>query len=231
MKESRARSEHFGSPTLAVESKPELALSEAGVARAYKRLAPVYDLLFGQVLEPGRMRMAEIIRALQPASLLEVGVGTGLALAHYPATSRIVGIDLSPEMLARARERARALPDHKITVEYMNAERTSFADATFDCVTLPYVLSVTPRPAELVREIRRVCKPGGTIVVLNHFSGSRFWWLMERASRSAAEHIGFRSDFRYEEQILCHDWQVVSVEPVNLLGLSRLVVVKNRRPG
>ena len=101
-----------------------------------------------------------------------------------------------------ARERARALPDHQITVEYMNAERTSFADGTFDCVTLPYVLSVTPRPAELVREIRRICKP---------------------------DHIGFRSDFRYEEQVLSHDWQVVSVERVNLLGLSRLVVLKNRR--
>ena len=229
MKESRARSEHFGPPGLPVESRPELAISEAGVARAYKRLAPVYDVLFGQVLEPGRRRMAQVVRSLQPASLLEVGVGTGLALGHYPPTSKIVGIDLSHEMLERARERARALPDHQITVEYMNAERTSFADGTFDCVTLPYVLSVTPRPAELVREIRRICKPGGTIVVLNHFSGSRFWWLMERAFRAAAEHIGFRSDFRYEEQILAHDWQVVSVEPVNLLGLSKLVVLKNRR--
>jgi phosphatidylethanolamine/phosphatidyl-N-methylethanolamine N-methyltransferase len=91
------------------------------------------------------------------------------------------------------------------------------------------VLSVTPRPAELVREIRRICKPGGTIVVLNHFSGSRFWWLMERAFRSAAEHVGFRSDFRYEEQILSHDWQVLSIESVNLLGLSKLVVLKNRK--
>lgn len=229
MKQSRARSEHLGPPGRTVESRPEPALSEAGVARAYRRLAPVYDLLFGQVLEPGRRRMAEVIRTLQPASLLEVGVGTGLALAHYPTTSRIVGIDLSHEMLERARERARALPDHKITIAYMNAERTSFADGSFDCVTLPYVLSVTPRPAELVREIRRICKPDGTIVVLNHFSGSRFWSLTERAFRSAAEHVGFRSDFRYEEQILSHDWQVASIASVNLLGLSKLVVLKNRR--
>ncbi|WP_162578203.1 class I SAM-dependent methyltransferase [Variovorax sp. PBS-H4] len=212
-----------------MEARPQVALSEAGVARAYKRLAPMYDVLFGRVLEPGRRRMAEVVRALQPASLLEIGVGTGLALAHYPPTSKIVGIDLSHEMLERARERARALPDRQITIEHMNAERTSFADGTFDCVTLPYVLSVTPRPAELVREIRRICKPGGTIVVLNHFSGSRFWWLMERAFRSAAEHVGFRSDFRYEEQILSHDWEVVGIESVNLLGLSRLVVLNNRR--
>jgi len=205
----------------------EPPVSEAGVARTYDRLAPLYDTLFGQVLEPGRKRMAQRVRTLQPASLLEVGVGTGLALAGYPAECRIVGIDLSHDMLDRARERAAALPRHQIAIEHMNAERMRFPDGAFDCVTLPYVLSVTPRPAELVREVRRVCKPGGTIIVLNHFSGSRLWWLLERAVRSAAEHVGFRSDFRYDDQILAHDWQVLGVEPVNLFGLSKLVVLRN----
>jgi len=203
-------------------------VSEAGVARTYDRMAPLYDTLFGQVLEPGRKRMAALVRTLQPASLLEVGVGTGLALAGYPAECSIVGIDLSHDMLERARERAARLPLHHIAIEHMNAERMRFPDAAFDCVTLPYVLSVTPRPVDLVREVRRVCKPEGTIVVLNHFSGSRLWWLLERAVRSAAEHVGFRSDFRYDEQILAHDWQVLSAEPVNLFGLSKLVVLRNR---
>ena len=205
----------------------EPPVSEAGVARTYDRLAPLYDTLFGQVLEPGRKRMAQRVRTLQPDSLLEVGVGTGLALAGYPAECRIVGIDLSHDMLDRARERAAALPRHQIAIEHMNAERMRFGHGAFDCVTLPYVLSVTPRPAELVREVRRVCKPGGTIIVLNHFSGSRLWWLLERAVRSAAEHVGFRSDFRYDDQILAHDWQVLGVEPVNLFGLSKLVVLRN----
>ena len=202
--------------------------SEARVAQTYARLAPIYDLLFGGVLEPGRRRMTAVVRALAPATLLEVGVGTGLALPGYPPAARIVGIDLSQDMLERARERAARLPDHRIAIEQMNAERMRFADASFDCVTVPYVLSVTPRPAELVREIRRVCKPDGTIVVLNHFSGSPAWWLLERAVRSAADHVGFRSDFRYEEQILAHDWRVLSLEAVNLFGLSRLVVLRNR---
>ena len=202
--------------------------SEARVAQTYARLAPIYDLLFGGVLEPGRRRMTAVVRALAPATLLEVGVGTGLALPGYPPAARIVGIDLSQDMLERARERAARLPDHRIAIEQMNAERMRFADASFDCVTVPYVLSVTPRPAELVREIRRVCKPNGTIVVLNHFSGSPAWWLLERAVRSAADHVGFRSDFRYEEQILAHDWRVLSLEAVNLFGLSRLVVLRNR---
>lgn len=206
-----------------VASKPD-----DDVARTYARLAPLYDIVFGQVLEPGRRRMTAVVRELAPTNLLEVGVGTGLALAGYPPACRIVGIDLSPEMLTRARERAARLPLHQISIEELNGERMPFPDASFDCVTVPYVLSVTPRPAELVREIRRVCKPDGSIVVLNHFSGSRAWWLLERAVRSAAEHVGFRSDFRYEEQILAHDWHVVSLEPVNVFRLSRLVVLRNR---
>ena len=226
MTDSRARSVEHGAARKD-NAPPEPSLPEAGVARTYDRMAPLYDTVFGRVLEPGRRRMAQCIRTLQPASLLEVGVGTGLALAGYPPECRIVGIDLSHDMLARARERAARLPQHHIAIEHMNAERMRFPDGSFDCVTLPYVLSVTPRPAELVREVRRVCKPGGTIVVLNHFSGSKAWWLLERAVRSAAEHVGFRSDFRYDEQILVHDWEVLSVESVNLFGLSRLVVLRN----
>jgi phosphatidylethanolamine/phosphatidyl-N-methylethanolamine N-methyltransferase len=229
MTQGRARSHDHRASRDDRRAQPQASVSEAGVARTYDRLAPLYDTLFGQVLEPGRKRMAEVVRTLQPGSLLEVGVGTGLALAGYPAGCKIVGIDLSHDMLERARERAARLPQHDIAVEHMNAERMRFADGTFDCVTVPYVLSVTPRPAELVREIRRVCKPGGTIVVLNHFSGSKLWWLLERAVRSAAEHVGFRSDFRYDEQILSHDWRVMSAEPVNLFGLSRLVVLNNNR--
>jgi phosphatidylethanolamine/phosphatidyl-N-methylethanolamine N-methyltransferase len=94
-------------------------------------------------------------------------------------------------------------------------------------VALPYVLSVTPNPDKLVAEIRRVCRKGGTILILNHFSGSRFWWLLERAVRSLADRIGFRSDFCYKEQILRHDWEVQSVRNVNFLGLSKLVTIKN----
>jgi len=173
--------------------------------------------------------MAKVTTTLQPASVLEVGVGTGLTLSGYPATSRVVGIDLSNDMLVRARMRAAAMPERDITLHAMNAERMDFSDGSFDCVTVPYVLSVTPHPDRLVQEIRRVCKPDGSILVLNHFSGSRFWWLMERAVRSVADRVGFRADFDYERHILSHDWQVVSVHSVNLFGLSKLVVLRNTR--
>ncbi len=73
----------------------------------------------------------------------------------------------------------------------------------------------------------KACRKGGTILILNHFSGSRFWWLLERAVRSLADRIGFRSDFCYNEQVLRHDWEVLSARNVNFLGLSKLVTIRN----
>jgi phosphatidylethanolamine/phosphatidyl-N-methylethanolamine N-methyltransferase len=197
------------------------------IARTYQFYAPIYDMLFGAVLGPGRHAMARAVVQAQPERLLEVGIGTGLMLSDYPVHTHVTGIDLSPHMLDHARRRAVELARSNVLLEVMDAERMSFPDGAFDCVTLPYVLSVTTDPTRLVAEARRVCRKGGTIIVLNHFSGSRFWWLLERSVRSIADRIGFRSDFGFDEYILAHDWKVESVLPVNLFGLSRLVVLRN----
>lgn len=202
-------------------------ISPASVKRAYRFYAPLYDRLFGAVLEPGRRAMAQAVCSLRPRTVLEVGVGTGLTLRHYPGSAAVTGIDLSGEMLAIARLRAGRLPDRQIALLAMDAEAMDFPDGSFDSVTLPYVLSVTPNPQRLIAEIRRVCRRGGTIFILNHFSGSRSWWLLERAVRSVASRIGFRSDFSLADHVLRHDWQVRSVKKVNLWGLSRLVEIRN----
>ena len=202
-------------------------ISQSHVIRAYRNYAPVYDVLYGYVLDRGRLAMTQAVAALNPGSLLEVGVGTGLTLARYPAESKVVGIDLSEEMLDVARVRRERLNGRDVHLEVMDAEAMSFDDASFDVVTIPYVLSVTPNPEKLVAEARRVCRKGGTIFVLNHFSGSRFWWPLERAVRPVADKIGFRSDFSFGDQILRYDWEVRSVKSVNLMGLSRLVEIGN----
>jgi phosphatidylethanolamine/phosphatidyl-N-methylethanolamine N-methyltransferase len=208
--------------------EPAQPLSAAGVRRAYRFYARHYNMLFGAVLEPGRRALAEAVARLAPRTVLEVGVGTGLTLWRYPPTAAVTGIDLSAEMLAVARRRLARLPGRRIALLAMDAEAMAFPDGSFDCVTLPYVLSVTPDPARLVAEVRRVCRPDGTILILNHFSGSRSWWLLERLLRPAAERIGFRSDFRLDEQVLRHGWEVRAMRKVNLLGLSTLVEIRNR---
>jgi phosphatidylethanolamine/phosphatidyl-N-methylethanolamine N-methyltransferase len=202
-------------------------ISVDNVVNTYRFYAPLYDRIFGAVFEPGRRALTNAVSALNPASILEVGVGTGLTLWRYPATSSIVGIDISNDMLNIARERAAELSDRNIYLTAMDAESMDFPDGSFDCIAMPYVLSVTPHPERLVAEIRRVCRKGGTILILNHFSGSRFWWFLERAVRSLADRIGFRSDFCFEEQILKYDWEIQSVKKVNFLGLSTLVTIRN----
>lgn len=202
-------------------------ISVDNVVDTYRFYAPLYDRLFGAVLEPGRHALTDAVCAMRPTSILEVGVGTGLTLERYPDSASIVGIDISHEMLDIARERADKLSGRSIHLAAMNAEAMDFPDASFDCIAIPYVLSVTPNPERLVAEIRRVCRKGGAILILNHFSGSRFWWFLERAVRSLANRIGFRSDFCFDEQILKYNWEILSVKKVNFLGLSRLVVIRN----
>jgi phosphatidylethanolamine/phosphatidyl-N-methylethanolamine N-methyltransferase len=202
-------------------------ISIDNVVTAYRFYAPLYDRVFGAVLEPGRQALTQAVRAARPSSILEVGVGTGLTLSQYPPGSAVVGIDVSTDMLEIAQERARKLPERDIQLFAMDAEAMEFPDNSFDCVAIPYVLSVTPDPKRLISEIRRVCRKNGTILILNHFSGSRFWWFLERAVRSLANRIGFRSDFCFDEQIMKHDWEVLSVRKVNFLGLSRLVTIRN----
>lgn len=202
-------------------------MKQQNIIQAYRRYAPVYDSLFGMVLEPGRRHLCKAVHSIAPQSLLEVGVGTGLTLFRYPDSVDIVGVDVSAEMLSRALRRAEEMPQKKIALHNMDAENMDFPDHAFDCVTLPYVLSVTTSPHRLIEEARRVCKPGGKIIVLNHFSGSSFWWLLERCVSPIAEKIGFHASFSFEDHILSHDWQVESVRAVNLFGLSRLVVIRN----
>lgn len=213
-------------PTV-VRKRPGARISVADVVNTYNRYARFYDRLFGAVLEPGRRAMGKAVRELNPTSILEIGIGTGLTLASYPPRSRVVGVDLSARMLDHARERAGQPADRDISLRVMDAETMDFDDDSFDCVAIPYVLSVTPRPARLVAEARRVCRPGGSIVLVNHFSGNHTWWLLEATVRPLAARVGFRSDFDYEQHVLAHDWTVVSQQSVNLFGLSKLVVIRN----
>jgi phosphatidylethanolamine/phosphatidyl-N-methylethanolamine N-methyltransferase len=151
------------------------ALDNASVASAYARWAPVYDLVFTTTMAPGR-RAAVAAAEAAGAHILDVGVGTGLELPMFAPTSRVVGVDLSEPMLKRARERV--LRERLSSVEglsAMDATRLAFADATFDVAVAPYVMSVVPDPAATLDEMARVVKPGGAIVLVNHFGAEEGW--------------------------------------------------------
>ncbi|MDM0009123.1 class I SAM-dependent methyltransferase [Variovorax sp. J22G73] len=203
------------------------SLSKEQVERSYRRYAPIYDILFGASLGPGRESMTRLVSTLEPRRILEVGVGTGLTLSRYPKNSHITGVDVSEEMLAVAHRRIQPQDSNRIVLHAMDAELMDFPNASFDCVTLPYVLSVTPNPDRLVNEVRRVCRPDGDIVIVNHFSGQSSWRWLESLARPLSSWLGFRSEFSYERNILSHSWKLQSVAPANLFALSRLIHIKN----
>src|SRR6476660_9642540 len=142
------------------------------VSRVYENLASVYDFTFGPALHPGRVDAIRRMGIRAGDRVLEVGVGTGINVALYPRDCAVTGIDLSSSMLEKARERIARKGVRNVRLLQMDAANLKFADDSFDIVYAPYVISVVPDPVAVTREMRRVCRPGGRIVILNHFRSS-----------------------------------------------------------
>jgi phosphatidylethanolamine/phosphatidyl-N-methylethanolamine N-methyltransferase len=174
------------------------------IQKSYRRWAPVYDLTFGRITEGGRVLAAAHVNA-QGGSVLEVGIGTGLALEFYQPHVRVTGIDVSAEMLreAEAKAQKRGLR-HLAGLHQMDARQIAFADASFDHVAAMHVMSVVPEPEQVLNEMARVVRPGGSVLVSNHFAGrAEGWTYMERLAAPLANLLGWHSDFAIE-RVLCH---------------------------
>lgn len=173
------------------------------VKAAYRRYARVYDALFGPVLQPGRRAVLDALECRPGERVLEVGVGTGLSLPLYPPFVKITGVDLSSEMLAKARRRvaARRLANVEALLE-MDAEAMTFADASFDKVVAMYVVSVVRRPARLLEELHRICRPGGDIFIVNHVrSENPLLGAVEKGLARFSDQLGFRPDFELHDLV------------------------------
>src|SRR3954471_22658948 len=200
--------------------------------RTYRLFSGSYDIFFGPVFHPGRKEAVRIANDRRGQHILEVGVGTGLSLPHFRTDSRVTGIDVSEEMLAKARRRAeRQRLSHVEGLHVMDAENLEFPDNSFDAVLALYVASVVPNPARFAAEMRRVCIPGGTIVLVNHFT-SENWALrfMERRLAHLARHIGFHADFPLDNFLGESRLAVREIRPSNLFGYWRLLRCINEKP-
>ena len=186
------------------------------VKAAYRRYAGVYDAVFGPVLQPGRKAVVQALRLRSGERVLEVGVGTGLSLPLYPRDVTITGIDVSSEMLEKARRRVtrRRLANVEALLE-MDAERMSFADASFDKVVAMYVVSVVERPARLLEELHRVCRPDGEIFLVNHVrSDNRFVAAVEKGLARFSDKLGFHPDFELRDMVARAD-QLTELSRIN----------------
>lgn len=208
----------------------DVALEKRQVERAYELYAPVYDVIFDWIFAPGR---AAAIRelALDPSdSALEVGIGTGLNLPLYPANGRLTGIDLSSEMLDKAIERVQQLTMPNVTLKVMDATSLDFADNEFDKAVATYTISAVPDPVAVLREMCRVVKPGGKIVILNHFrSERRITGWVEDLLAPVCTRLGWKSNLAMRPLLAEVGLAPEVIAKVNLFNGWRLVSCINRK--
>ncbi|HYM22588.1 MAG TPA: methyltransferase domain-containing protein [Vicinamibacterales bacterium] len=192
--------------------------------RVYQNLSWVYDYTFGPTLHPGRVDAIRRMKIKPGDRVLEVGVGTGINASLYPRECSVTGIDLSTKMLAKAQRRVVRKDVHNVRLLEMDATNLKFADDTFDVVYAPYVISVVPDPVAVAREMFRVCRPGGRVVILNHFrSRNKVGAWLEWLIAPVGKYLGFKSDLDLPAFIAQAHLRPLSIEKVNVPRIWSLI--------
>ena len=208
----------------------DVALEKRQVQRAYELYAPVYDLIFDWIFAPGREAAIKQLGIARNDSVLEVGIGTGLNLPLYPPSCRLTGIDLSQEMLDKAVERVQTLAMPNVTLKVMDATSMDFGDNEFDKALATYTISAVPDPVAVLREMRRVVKPGGALVILNHFrSERRITGRIEDWLAPVCTRLGWKSNLAMKPLLREVGLVPEIVTKVNMFDGWRLVRCVNRK--
>jgi len=206
-----------------------MIVNKSLIELTYRRFAPIYDVIFGAVLHPGRKRGIQALQCQPYQQILEVGVGTGLSLGLYPKTTSVIGIDLCPEMLKRAQARVHHRQMNNIhALLQMDGRSMSFPDNSFDKVIAMYVIPALADPRPLVTEMRRVCKPEGELIFINHFQSNRpFVATIERLLSPLWRWLNYRSDLKLEDFLRTAHLEVIETHNTNIFGYATLVRCKN----
>ena len=222
--EAESSDELVSGSDIATRELSVTAVENDFVEGVYDKLAKIYDLTFGPALHPGRLRAIQRMDLQPGESVLEVGVGTGIGLSLYPAHCSVTGIDFTASMLEQARERTAREEIRNVRLLQMDAADLKFADKSFDVVYAPYLISVVSDPVKVAQEMRRVCRPGGRIILLNHFlSSSPLLSRIERLISPFTIHVGFKADLDLPAFLAQADLQPQSIEKVNFPKIWSLV--------
>ena len=207
-----------------------MAIDRDQIERVYTNYAAVYDRVFGRVFQDSREAVVRNLKVAPGEKVLEVGVGTGLCLPLYPANCDITAIDLSKPMLDKAEERVKELGLTNVKLIEMDAGAMDFPDSSFDIVIAAYVVTAVPDYRKLMEEMVRVSRPGGRLILLNHFTqDSPIIAAVEKAISPICARIGFRTDLSVDEVI--DGWPLIKErdERVKPLGMWHVVECLNNK--
>lgn len=201
------------------------------IEKVYDLYSGVYDFIFKPTLNGGRKLAPQLLDLFPGASLLEVGVGTGLSIPYLPEDISITGIDISQKMLEKAAERLKKIGREDVDLLRMDASELAFPDSSFDRVLAAYTISTVPDPIKAVREMSRVCKPYGYILFLNHFAHPEepIVDFFEKALSPFCFKMGFRTDLNLDELLQATDLELDSIEKIDISGNWKAVKCLNAK--
>ena len=207
-------------------------MDQNSIIKSYKRVSSFYDLTFGQVFRPGQKAIIKKMDCIDSDNVLEIGIGTGSSLQYYPKETKVVGIDISPDMLEVAKKRIVKDKIHNKHILLMNGERLSFPDNSFDKVVGMYVVSVTQNHQVLVEEMKRVCKNDGDIYIVNHFSTDQdnlFVKMFEKGLMPISKILGWKPYFPFDEFNAYANLDVLEISKVNLFNYWNIIHASNNK--
>jgi phosphatidylethanolamine/phosphatidyl-N-methylethanolamine N-methyltransferase len=200
------------------------------IKKVYARYSRIYDYIFKRWFYPRQQHVIQSLNIRPGQRVLDVGVGTGFSLTLYPRQARVVGVDLSGDMLREAQKRvAQEQLDH-VTLMEMDAGHLAFPDNAFDFVIAAFVMSVVPDPIRVIAEIKRVSKPTGRIVIINHFqSQNKLMARLEQWVSPLCTKIGWHSDLALDYLVQHADLQVDRKYSLNKIDLWKVVYASNNK--
>ncbi|MBM3226084.1 MAG: methyltransferase domain-containing protein [Candidatus Tectomicrobia bacterium] len=202
----------------------------AEIKKIYACYSRVYDFIFKRWFFPRQQHAIQALKISPGQQILDLGVGTGFSLPLYPQHARVVGVDLSSKMLREAQKKVQQKRLRHVTLLEMDASHLAFPDSTFDVVIVAFVISVVPDPLQVLAEIKRVSKPEGQIVIINHFqSQNRVMAQLEKWASPLCSKIGWRSDLALDYLVQYGNLRIDRKYSLNKLDLWKVIYATNNK--